>query len=604
MDDYKTFLSGKSYYEGKEYNKAEQEFLNLLENYPDSKVLSSHYAYYYIGMTYFELGKYNEAIKNLKLAEYVPLEYKMPSSYFKNYKKSLFEYDIYYYIGLSYLQLKEEKVAEDWLKKLIKDYFSIELIPFEKAALEKLKKIDQYYSYIEDIKYKNDLSRLEKINKEDLVPLGDSFFSKGEYPKAAIVYQRFLEFENSKEVKLKILNSFTRAKDYDSVVELSNKYYLEDGSHDNLYFLANAVRRKGDVRGAIESLSKVTNGNYYLSSKFLEARMYSILGEADKSIEILKKINSSSAHEELLDTYLKNNMLMAFKMEAVEFIKKYPYSEYSAFLRFKMYELSNNKNYLNWILKYNKNSYYFERASNILGTSSTSKDYPILWKKSVYKDQINKLEDVYNLKDPELVKIELDTLSIPKEEAILRNYIFTDYLKKLDLYHFSLRTAYNNIYESQNYNNLNELLYPRFYRDIVEKYSSIYGVSPALAYSVMRQESLFNKDVVSSASAYGLMQIILPTAKQFNPEITVEELLTPEKNIEIGIKYLSELVNIFDGKVDLVAAAYNGGPSNVKKWKKDIKGHLDIDSIPFDETRNYVKKVLNNYEKYKRFYGE
>ena len=50
MDDYKTFLSGKSYYEGKEYNKAEQEFLNLLENYPDSKVLSSHYAYYYIGI--------------------------------------------------------------------------------------------------------------------------------------------------------------------------------------------------------------------------------------------------------------------------------------------------------------------------------------------------------------------------------------------------------------------------------------------------------------------------------------------------------------------------------------------------------------------------
>ena len=603
-DEYRMFLQAKSYYEKNDYSQAKLEFEKLLNEHPDSNIFQSRYAYYYMGMTYYELGEYKAAIKNLKLADYVPLEYKMPSSYFKNYKKSLFEYQVCYYTALSYLKLDDKLLAELWLKKLIKNYFSIELIPFEKSALENLKKFDNYYSDIMEIKYEGNLSVLKNIKKEDLADIGDFFFSKGEYLNASKVFKRLLEFEETKQTRLKMLNSLTRAKEYDSVIKLSNGYYLDDDFDEYLYFLGNATRRKGRVKDAIKALSKVQGGSYYTSSKILESRMYSILGDADTSIKILQNLDSIEAEKHLLDAYLKNKMLMAFKINAIDFIKKYPYSDYSAYLRFKMYELSRNKNYLNWILKYNKNSYYFELASSILGREYSYQDYPILWKKSVYKTQLKQLEEVYKLGDPELTKIELASIDIPKEEKILRNYIFTDYLKKLDLYHFSLRSAYNNIYTAQDYSNLNELLYPRFYRDTVEKYSAIYHISPALAYSIMRQESLFNKDVVSSASAYGLMQIILPTARKFKPQVSVEELLTPEKNIEIGIKYLSELVKMFDGKIDLVAAAYNGGPSNAQKWKKDEKGNLVIDSIPFDETRNYVKKVLNNYEKYRRFYGE
>ena len=604
VDDYRMFLQARSYYKKNNYSLAKLEFEKLLNEHPDSNVFQSKYAYYYIGMTYYELGEFEAAIKNLKLAEYIPLEYKMPSSYFKNYKKSLFEYQACYYTALSYLKLDDKMLAELWLKKLIKNYFSIELIPFEKSALEKLKKFDEYYSNIEEIKYRGNLSVLKNIKKEDLAYIGDFFFSKGEYLKAAEIFKRLLEFKETKQIRLKVLNSLTRAKEYDSVIKLSNEYYSDDGFDEYLYFLGNASRRKGRVKEAIKSLSKVEGGTYYMSSKILESRMYSILGDADTSIKILQNLDSIDAERHLLDTYLKNNMLMAFKINAIDFIKKYPYSDYSAYLRFKMYELSKNKNYLNWILRYNKNSYYFELASDILGRNYPYKDYPILWKKSVYKIQLRQLEEVYKLGDPELTKIELEALDIPEEEKILRNYIFTDYLKKLDLYHFSLRNAYSSIYAAQDYSNLNELLYPRFYRETVEKYSALYHISPALAYSIMRQESLFNKDVVSSASAYGLMQIILPTARRFKPQVSVEELLAPENNIEIGIKYLSELVKMFDGKIDLVAAAYNGGPSNAKKWKKDEKGNLVIDSIPFDETRNYVKKVLNNYEKYRRFYGE
>lgn len=122
---------------------------------------------------------------------------------------------------------------------------------------------------------------------------------------------------------------------------------------------------------------------------------------------------------------------------------------------------------------------------------------------------------------------------------------------------------------------------------------------------IMRQESNFDKNAVSSAGAKGLMQLMPATFSQTKAKFGSGTAKTDaETNVHIGVKYFDSLHNKFES-IPLALAAYNAGPGNVVKWLKtygdprEFKSHDDfvdwIELIPFNETRNYVKKVLENY---------
>ena len=162
------------------------------------------------------------------------------------------------------------------------------------------------------------------------------------------------------------------------------------------------------------------------------------------------------------------------------------------------------------------------------------------------------------------------------------------------------------------------LYYPLSYWEIVSKSASENSVDPLLILSVMRQESAFNKMIISSANAYGLMQLIPKTGEKiyrtkWSGEFKNEVLFEPEINIEMGIYYLSELLQTYKSNPSinsrqaliLTLATYNAGPTAVKMWIKKF-GTLSVDEfiekITYPETRGYVKKVLRNYENYKRLY--
>ena len=135
----------------------------------------------------------------------------------------------------------------------------------------------------------------------------------------------------------------------------------------------------------------------------------------------------------------------------------------------------------------------------------------------------------------------------------------------------------------------------------------------ALILSIIRQESSFSPYAVSSAGARGLMQIMPATAKQIarkkRKSFSVHELNSnPDLNVELGSAYFAELLKKFNGSYVLAIAAYNAGPTNVNKWVKKIGNPLDdidpidwIERIPFNETRNYVQRVLENLHIYRRY---
>ena len=167
------------------------------------------------------------------------------------------------------------------------------------------------------------------------------------------------------------------------------------------------------------------------------------------------------------------------------------------------------------------------------------------------------------------------------------------------------------------------MLYKTDYRQYVEKYAEKYGVEKELLYAVIKVESKFNPNaiskcikwlieddyttgqIISKSKAKGLMQIMDSTAKEIakknNIELTDENILDPEINIEIGTIYLSQLIEKYNS-VELAIAAYNAGHGNVDKWiSQDTlkEDGTDAENIPFKETNMYVRKVMRDWKIYK-----
>ena len=151
--------------------------------------------------------------------------------------------------------------------------------------------------------------------------------------------------------------------------------------------------------------------------------------------------------------------------------------------------------------------------------------------------------------------------------------------------------------------------YPRAYQELVSQNAALNGLSEGLVYALIRAESGFSPAIKSSAGAIGLMQMMPATAKltarekgEFNPM----RLIVPEYNIRLGTKHLHDLMKEFNGDVVYMAAAYNAGAGALERWKRSFKGMSKdefIESIPYQETRDYVKKVYASAATYRQLYG-
>jgi len=142
--------------------------------------------------------------------------------------------------------------------------------------------------------------------------------------------------------------------------------------------------------------------------------------------------------------------------------------------------------------------------------------------------------------------------------------------------------------------------YPLPFQQTFESFSSQASIASTWAYGIARSESLFMRDVRSSAGAIGLMQLMPATGRDVAREIRfpysgLATLVDPESNIRLGTTYLGKMAERYDGNQVPATAAYNAGPHRVDSWLPDdgpIDARIWIENIPFNETRKYVKRVL------------
>jgi peptidoglycan lytic transglycosylase len=157
-----------------------------------------------------------------------------------------------------------------------------------------------------------------------------------------------------------------------------------------------------------------------------------------------------------------------------------------------------------------------------------------------------------------------------------------------------------------------EVFFPVNFASILFKEAERQEVDPYLLLALIRQESGFDPQALSIANAHGLMQLLPSTARlvargmRMHPP-SVARLHDPEVNIPLGTKYFSDLLRRFDGQSDKALAGYNAGEDRVEVWTSE-GGYADnaefVETIPFSQTRNYVKTIDRDYWFYKRLYGD
>ncbi|HKQ76954.1 MAG TPA: lytic transglycosylase domain-containing protein, partial [Blastocatellia bacterium] len=156
-----------------------------------------------------------------------------------------------------------------------------------------------------------------------------------------------------------------------------------------------------------------------------------------------------------------------------------------------------------------------------------------------------------------------------------------------------------------------EVFYPLKWWSNIKEEAKRHNIDPYLIAGLIRQETVFTPNARSRANALGLMQLLPYVGRDVARKtgagaITSNDLFNPVLNIQLGTAYVKELMQGFD-RFEYVAAAYNGGPTRVRRWIKDLPtSEIEewVESIPLSETRLYVQGVYRNARQYQRLYDE
>lgn len=580
-------------------------FSDLLKQFPESKSVPQ--AKYYLAQTQLRLRYIEDGIEALKSLRH-------------DYPKTQYGIATNYYLGEYEYNKKNYSEAVDYWRDYLKHSpdgrFANEIVDLVTSQKNvSLKPSD--YSLLGDVYFfKKDYKKAAHFYSFDVNPrkyyqLGYSLFRLGEKSKAEHYLKEFAyAYPKSKNAKwalyycAKSMPAFVRksfwAKVTKDIPELAFYTIYKEG------MVEESERKKEEIFRNLMEL--YPQGEFTLDAVWemvwtdIKNKNYSRAEELGKKYFDLNEssLNANSESRLKIGFWLgKIAEINKRNFDAIEYYKK--------------------------IQKINSDNYYYYRAKYRLLALTGGSDP--MWSEqnnaSDYKGfdwsipVITKLENLqnhYGVTVAELINLQQFDEAI---ELIGKNKSpskqVTAWLKALNSeYDTSINIAnlITNRYSMPKENPIWQLAYPLYFWQYILSSSSNYpNLDPLLAAGVIRQESRFDPKALSVSNAFGLMQLILPTARvvasQVGVRLTSQEVLhDPKTNISLGVHYLNGLIGEMNNPLYAVAS-YNAGPNAVKNWINRSKGEdLDffVEKIPYDETRNYVKKVFSSYWTYLALY--
>jgi len=317
--------------------------------------------------------------------------------------------------------------------------------------------------------------------------------------------------------------------------------------------------------------------------------------------------------------------------------QKFPNAKSHSFVAFwmgKIYLERNSKDQarqvFNNLISAHPLDYYSFRAKDILSANKLSKEkwYLVPSRSSIVHVSDWKIPELFTeSKLRSLYGDELAELYITKsfnyiEEEVLKNpdsfdkrflasvsLLAGDNLKAINLAQ-ELVQDLNDISDTE-VHKLYQYAYPLFYADLIgDSMGADSVLDPFIVHALIRQESTYNINTVSPVGAIGLMQVMPYTATDIARVLKItkpspEELFRPELNIKIGVQFMEEVFRKFNRNIIFAVASYNAGPQRVQTWSQTMNftdPDIFVEDIPFSETKNYVKRVLQNYWIYRALY--
>ena len=415
----------------------------------------------------------------------------------------------------------------------------------------------------------------------------------------------------SQDSKLKLLSQIQhnpRKINMLSAGDLSGDYYL--------YGLKRIAKHnpKLAVRLFNHPHAKTIMTNKQQQDFLVNFALYKAIRNKDDAPFWLAKVDKDAYTEALTDWQIRYAIGHKNWQKLLQLIELSPERE-SARLKYwqgRAYESMGNKIKAREIYQSisNKRNYYGFLASNKLNVDLSFLNEQVNHTKGILDSYQPILDEIKNLHDHH---------KILQASRMIND--FSSELGKSELSAFAYWIAKElnwngkSIYLCNNEDLFNQLTlrFPLAHKSTIFQNSKRYQVAVPLIYAVIRQESAFFENITSSAGARGLMQVMPQTARQVSKTSkinfkNVAELSIANKNINIGTAYLKHLSDRFDDNLVYMIAAYNAGPRQVNSWLKS-NPHKDMDiwieTIPWAETRNYVKNVIAFYAVYQyRLYNK
>ena len=570
---------------------AKRNYSLLLFMYPHSQlyVVSE----YNLAMLLYEIGDSNARKHFVHIIKYYPkTDYALASEYY-----------------VASIDMKSaEKTKIYWLRKDLKhkalNHFIryVKLAPDGRFAQQSIKKIGLLGIV---------------ITEQDSLALADSYSKRGLYADATAYYEEApFKFSWAKYAKNEYKRgNYPLAK---SITEKGLRYYSSTVNRHDLYkTIDNYISLSDNKLITINSLL-----NNYPKSKCVDYLLYLKAKYSDESTRYKiyenlydKYPNSDFSAEALYKTFYfcitKHEYEKAIRLgqKHIAHFKKSDTSPAVLYWMGKIYERKHNsilaKNYYKTAINRYPDSYYSYRAYLKLHKNN---------EQNIFNEDSIKIKPVkFPCEDKNQQDMAGRLLALGDYDFVAELYKNNKFVEswiayKQGKYVHSVilaQSAMKKLYPKPKFDDLRwRLVYPLNYYDLINAYK---GKQPSfLMTSIMREESHFNKDIISPVGAIGLMQLMPATANEIASGYGIDNnLFNPQSNIRLGCLYYSKIKQSLQNSDIYAVLAYNGGGGNVNNWINTIKFE-DIDDfvekIPYLETQAYVKKVMKSFWCYSNIY--
>lgn len=590
--DYQLFTEAKNAYYLENYEKAKENFEVLLRTFPVSNIFNENYAYFYIGMTYFNLKDYKKATLYLEKATYVPSNDKLNDN--SEIEKIIYFSQRDYAIGYSLLELGNIEKAIIYLKRVnYTTYFPISA-NFEEKSLELLEKYLPEAKPKLELKFYYDFSKIKDLPNDELIKIGEFFTSEKNYVKAQKYYEILLSNVDLKDNYAKVYEDYLKLlildESYNKLIHFTEKPKKEVREIANFY-RGIAYYQKKDFSRALYLFENMNSGKYYEKSKYYAAGIYFALGNYKNTIDILNssKINSLLSENMLATSYLYLGNKENFKKIAQKIVNKYPNTYIGVYYSLL---LEDGENIPTNILSLK------DLASITTHIIKQSKNLPSDFIKKADSLEIQQLSQIAKFGDEDILKLTFNKRKFLEKESLAYSYSTTAILEKGEFYSLALKNSQKYMMEFLKYKELIHFVFPKYFYETVNACSKKYDVPQELIYTILYNISGFDSFYTSDDSRFGLMGIHYDKNKTYR----LEELFNPDYNIEIGTKKLKELLTLYKGNRIKTLIAYIYGENYVKNIYFGSNKDINFSSITVPEERYFLENLLLTYIFYTKLY--